>query len=150
LAQLADIPALITIHELLLLSKETKEALRDALANSESFLTHMPETLEMTLNPHVLNVIMYNQKYLLLLSQLRTCSSRIINTIDRCTIPDTSVRCALKEYRLIQGPHSALFPKGSSTFLAYHCISCLQSLLRYMILTQGVITHSERFSSVLE
>jgi len=34
LAQLANIPARITIHELLLLSKETREALRDALANS--------------------------------------------------------------------------------------------------------------------
>jgi len=44
LAQLANIPARITIHELLRLSKETREALRDALANSESFLTHMPET----------------------------------------------------------------------------------------------------------
>jgi len=44
LAQLTNIPAHITIHELLRLSKETREALRDALANSESFLTHMPET----------------------------------------------------------------------------------------------------------
>ena len=43
LAQLANIPARITIHELLRLSKETREALRDALANSESFLIHMPE-----------------------------------------------------------------------------------------------------------
>jgi len=39
LAQLANIPPRITIHELLRLSKETREA----LANSESFLTHMPE-----------------------------------------------------------------------------------------------------------
>jgi len=44
LAQLANIPARITIHELLHLSKKTREALRDTLANSESFLTHMPET----------------------------------------------------------------------------------------------------------
>ena len=43
LAQLANIPTRITIHELFRLSKETREALRDALANSESFLTHMPE-----------------------------------------------------------------------------------------------------------
>jgi len=43
LAQLANIPARITIHKLLRLSKETREALRDALANSESFLTYMPE-----------------------------------------------------------------------------------------------------------
>ena len=43
LAQLANIPARIIIHELLRLSKEIREALRDALANSESFLTYMPE-----------------------------------------------------------------------------------------------------------
>ena len=43
MAQLANIPARITIHELLRLSKGTREALRDALANSESFLTYMPE-----------------------------------------------------------------------------------------------------------
>ena len=43
LAQLANIPARIIIHELLRLSKETREALRDALANSESFLTYLPE-----------------------------------------------------------------------------------------------------------
>jgi len=43
LAQLANIPAHITIHELLHLSKETRETLRDALANSKSFLTYMPE-----------------------------------------------------------------------------------------------------------
>ena len=46
LAQLANIPARITIHELLRLSKETREALMDALANSKSFLTHMPEASE--------------------------------------------------------------------------------------------------------
>jgi len=45
-AQLANISALITIHELLCLSKETREAIRDALANSESFLIHMPEASE--------------------------------------------------------------------------------------------------------
>jgi len=44
--QLANIPARITIHELLRLSKETREVLRDALANSESFLIHMPEASE--------------------------------------------------------------------------------------------------------
>jgi len=38
LAQLANIPARITLHELLCLSKETREALRDALTYSELFL----------------------------------------------------------------------------------------------------------------
>ena len=56
----------------------------------------------MTLNPCVLNVIMYSRKYLLLLSQLRTRSSKITNTIDFCTILDKSAQRALKGYRLIQ------------------------------------------------
>jgi hypothetical protein len=38
LAQLANIPARITLHELLRLSKETREALNEALAESELFL----------------------------------------------------------------------------------------------------------------
>ena len=39
LAQLANISACITLHKILCLSKETREALRDALADLESFLT---------------------------------------------------------------------------------------------------------------
>jgi len=46
LAQLANILAQITIHKLLFLLKETREALRDALANSESFLIYMSEASE--------------------------------------------------------------------------------------------------------
>ena len=42
LAQLANIPTRITLHELLRLSKKTREALRDALSDSESFLTQVP------------------------------------------------------------------------------------------------------------
>ena len=42
LAQLTYTPARITLHELLRLSKETREALRDALAASESFLSQVP------------------------------------------------------------------------------------------------------------
>ena len=42
LAQLANIPARITLYELLLLSKEMREALRDVLADSKSFLTQVP------------------------------------------------------------------------------------------------------------
>jgi len=45
LVQLANIPAHITLHELLRLSKETRKALRDALVNSESFLTQVPSIL---------------------------------------------------------------------------------------------------------
>ena len=43
LAQLANIPARITLYELLRLSKTTREALREALANSEAFSAHVAE-----------------------------------------------------------------------------------------------------------
>jgi len=46
LVQLANILARITIHELLRLPKEIREALRNALANSEPFLIHIPEASE--------------------------------------------------------------------------------------------------------
>jgi len=46
LAQLANIPARIILHELLRLSKKMREALRDALAASESFLTQVPTPTE--------------------------------------------------------------------------------------------------------
>jgi len=42
LAQLTNISAHITLHELLHLSNEMRETLRDALADSESFLTQVP------------------------------------------------------------------------------------------------------------
>jgi len=42
LAQLANIPARIALHELLHLFKEIREALRDTLADSETFLTQVP------------------------------------------------------------------------------------------------------------
>jgi len=42
LAQLANIPTRITLRELLRLSKVMREALKDALADSESFLTQVP------------------------------------------------------------------------------------------------------------
>ena len=46
LAQLANIPARITIHELFRLSKNTREAPRDALANSKLFQIRMLEASE--------------------------------------------------------------------------------------------------------
>jgi len=45
LAQLVNIPACITLHELLRLLKETREALRDALTDSESFLNKFRQSL---------------------------------------------------------------------------------------------------------
>ena len=40
--QLANIPARITLYELLKLSKSTREALREALADAEVFVTQLP------------------------------------------------------------------------------------------------------------
>ena len=45
LTQLANIPARITLHELLRLSKETREALREALAQPEALMAHLPPAL---------------------------------------------------------------------------------------------------------
>ena len=42
LTQLAKIPARITLYELLRLSKSTREALREALADAEVFMTQVP------------------------------------------------------------------------------------------------------------
>jgi len=42
LAQLANIPARITLYELLTLSKSTREALREALADAETFMARIP------------------------------------------------------------------------------------------------------------
>ena len=42
LTQLANIPARITLYELLRLSKSTREALQEALANAEVFMTQVP------------------------------------------------------------------------------------------------------------
>jgi len=42
LTQLANIPARITLYELLRLSKSTREALREALADAEVFMTQVP------------------------------------------------------------------------------------------------------------
>jgi len=46
LVQLVNILTRITLHELLYLSKRTKEALRDALADSELFLTQVPTPIK--------------------------------------------------------------------------------------------------------
>lgn len=44
LAELANIPDWIIIHEFLHLSKEFRDALREALINSESFIVHLPKS----------------------------------------------------------------------------------------------------------
>ena len=126
LAQLADILARITIHELLHLSKETREALRDVLADSESFLTRMPETPEDDTQPlyseyhHVqpkIPAITFTAKDMLLKDNKHDQPLYYTGYISSTT---------LKGYMLIQGLHSVSFPKGSSTSLEYRFISCLQ------------------------
>ena len=54
LAQLANIPARITLYELLRLSKTTRKALREALADSEAFLAQVPATVEEESKPRCL------------------------------------------------------------------------------------------------
>jgi hypothetical protein len=46
MAQLANIPARITLHELLRLSKPTRDALQEALADAEAFSIHFPISKE--------------------------------------------------------------------------------------------------------
>jgi len=126
LAQLANIPARITIHDLLCLLKEIRDALRDALANLESFLIHMPEIPEDDSKPlcsecHHLHPkvppITFTAEDMLLKD----------NKHDRPLYYTGYISStALKGYRLIQGPHLALFPKGSSTSLRYRFIGYLQ------------------------
>src|SRR5256886_1080738 len=53
--QLANIPARITLNELLKLSKSTREALREALADAEVFVTQLPIGSAID-EPHSLNV----------------------------------------------------------------------------------------------
>jgi len=142
LAELTNIPAHITIHELLRLSKETREALRDAMANSESFLIYIYQRpLKMTLSFYALNAIMHNQWCPLLPSQRNICFSKTTSTIDLCTTLDTSVQHALKGYRLTRDLHTASSPKGSSTSSVYHYIGCPQPLLQYTVSMRGVVIH---------
>src|SRR4051812_44509355 len=53
--QLANIPARITLYELLKLSKSTREALREALADAEVFVTQLPIGSAID-EPHSLNI----------------------------------------------------------------------------------------------
>ena len=96
LAQLANIPARITLHELLHLLKEKREKLRDALADSESFLTQVPAIPTNDNGTPGLNVIWCSDGYHPLPSHLRTFSSKIISMIDLCTVLDTLALHALK------------------------------------------------------
>jgi len=150
LAQLANIPALSPYMSYFISQNKQEKHSEMHLLIQNHFWHICQKPLGVTLNRLALNVIIHNQKYLLLLSQRRIYFSRITSTIDLCTALDTSVWHAFKGYRLTRGLHSASSPKGSSSFLAYHCIGWLQSLQQYTVLMQGVVIHLERFDSVDE
>ena len=52
LAQLANIPAWITLYKLLRLSKSTRKAFREALVDSEAFIAYNPDVREEKDNEH--------------------------------------------------------------------------------------------------
>ena len=148
LAQLANIPARITIHELLRLSKETREALRDALANSKSFLTYMPEIPKddtQSACPECHHVqskvpaITFTAEDILLKD----------NKHDR-PLYYTGYIGSICIERVQVDPGSALsiIPKGSFTSSVYHYIGCPQPLLQYTVSMPGVVIHLEKFDSV--
>ena len=71
--------------------RQERRALRDALTDSESFMTQVPATLLMTMGLRVPNVIWCSNRCHPLPSLLRTYSSKIISMIDLCTILGTLV-----------------------------------------------------------
>jgi len=140
LAQLANILACITLYELLCLSKESKEALRDALADSETFLTQVLAIPTDDKGLDAPNVIWCNNRCHPLPSNLRICSSKIINMIDLCTTLGTLVLHVLRGSKLIQGFLSALSQRGFSIFWVSHLAGYPPPLQPSMASTPGVVT----------
>jgi len=148
LAQLANIPARITMHKLLRLSKETREALRDALANSESFLTYMPEIPKDDTQSacpkchHVQSTvpaITFTAEDMLLKN----------NKYDRPLYYTGYIgTTCIERVQVDLGSALSISTKGSSTSSAYHYICCPQPLQQYTILMQGVVIRLGRFDSV--
>jgi len=116
LTKLANIPARITLHELLRLSKEAREVLRDTLADSESFLTEV-HVVPMIMGLHVPNVIWCSNMCHPLPSLPRTCFSKIINLIDLCTILGILALHALKGSKVDPGSALSIIPKRLLYFL---------------------------------
>ena len=115
LTQLATIPAHITLHELLHLSKETKEAFRDVFADSESFLT---QVLAIPTNDNgnpcpQCNLV--QRQVPPSPSLLRTYSSKIISMIELYTTVGILVLRVSRQSKSIRGLHSASSQGGFST-----------------------------------
>ena len=78
LAQLANIPTRVTLCELLRLSKSTREALREALPDSEAFIAQTPARREKEDEEHCLQTYKYFPLITLIYKSWR-------NMIDLCT-----------------------------------------------------------------
>lgn len=91
LAQVGNIPARITLHKLLWLSKTTRDALREALANSDAFSTHItkPSINVKDSYPHCHQVTRQIPYIMLLLEDMQV---KNINILDFCTIRDMKVQ----------------------------------------------------------
>jgi len=149
LAHLVNILARITIHELLRLSKETREALRDVLANSETFLTCIPEVSNHNVQSscpechHVQSrvpAITFTAEDMLLQD----------NKHDRPLYYTRYIGSSCIE-RVQVDPGSALsiIPKRLLYFLGISLYRlCATTSTIYMISTPGAIIHLGRFDSV--
>ena len=139
LAQLVNIPTRITLHKLLCLSKETREVLRDALADSESILIQVP-------------AIPTNDKrtpcpqYHLVLILLRTCFSKIISMIDFCTILGIMALHALKGLKSIQ-VCSEHHPEETSLLSQHPTKQIVDHYCDHIASTLGVVILWVRFMS---
>ena len=119
LTQLANTPSWITIHELLRLLKVTREALRDTLANLDSFLIHMREASK---DDSQLLCLECHHTQLKIPAITFTAEDMLLkdNKHDQPLYYTGYIGSTCIE-RVQVDPGSALniIPKGSSTFLGY-------------------------------
>ena len=96
MAQLVNILACITLHELLRISKKMREALRDVLADSESFLTQVPSISTDDNGTPYPQCHLVSQQVSCITFTLEDILLRIINMIDPCITWGISVLLILK------------------------------------------------------
>ena len=147
LAQLANISAYITIHELLHLSKETREALRDALSNSKSFLTHMPET------PRDDSQSLCSECHHVQ-SKVHAITFTVEDTLLKDNKHDRSLyytgyigSTCIERIQVDPGFALNIIPKKLLTSLEYRLSITTTTIY---VLMQEVVTHWERFDSIVE
>jgi len=80
-----------------------REALRDALADLESFLIQVPSIPSKDDGASCPNVIWYNSKYNASPSLLKICSLRITDMIDPCITQGTMGPHTSREYKSTWG-----------------------------------------------